>query len=127
MLARFCLSLKVSKGLRYSTHEDSFTFADNLPLDWTFMEFQVPVQKEGSISWVKARAERRELEENLVVKTVTVENNPFKNLIVQPWTEDAKLLTASPKSKADPNTPIGHAGWVFSGESANVVINLGIK
>ena len=28
-------------GLRYSTVDDSFTFADNLPTNWTYMEWQV--------------------------------------------------------------------------------------
>ena len=41
-------------GLHYSTTDDSFTFAENLPKEWSFMEFQVPVQKpnEGKVIFI---------------------------------------------------------------------------
>ena len=38
---KILLFLEGIGGLRYSAHDDSFTFADNLPTEWTFMEFRV--------------------------------------------------------------------------------------
>lgn len=29
-------------GLKYSVRDDVFMFAENLPGNWTFMEFQIP-------------------------------------------------------------------------------------
>lgn len=121
---KILLFLEGIGGIRYSTHEDSFTFADNLPLDWTFMEFQVPVQKDGAISWVKARAERKVQDGGTISKTVTVESNPFKNLIVAPWAEDAKVKSSSP-SGGIPNAPFGHEGWHFNTDKATVTLTLG--
>ena len=42
---KILLILEGIGGLHYSTTDDSFTFAENLPKEWSFMEFQVPVQK----------------------------------------------------------------------------------
>ena len=44
---KILLILEGIGGLKYSTTEDSFIFAENLPLEWNFMEFHVPVQKPG--------------------------------------------------------------------------------
>jgi len=111
-------------GLRYSTHDDSFTFADNLPTNWTFMEFHVPVVRKAgaNVTWVKARAERH-CEGGKVTKTVAVESNPFKTLIVRPWVEDADVMGSSP-SGAALNKTAGHADWLFTSDNANVVLKL---
>jgi hypothetical protein len=53
---KLLLLLEGLGGLRYSGHDDCFTFTDNLPQEWSFM---VPVQKDGAVSWVKARRERK--------------------------------------------------------------------
>jgi len=45
-------------GVHVDNFEDSFTFADNLPSNWTFMELGIPVKKDGKVMWVKARSER---------------------------------------------------------------------
>merc|ERR1711983_329144 len=47
---KILLLLEGIGGLKYSLHDDSFTFADNLPLEWSFMEFRVPVLKAGNVS-----------------------------------------------------------------------------
>merc|ERR1712048_383679 len=120
---KILLILEGIGGLRYSVREDSFTFADNLPIEWSFMEFRVPVQKDGRTSWVKARAERKAQNGPKVVKTVTVEASPFKNLIVQPWAEDATVTKSSP-SGAMPNSPFGHVSWNFSSDKATVSLEL---
>jgi hypothetical protein len=115
---KLLLFLEGIGGLSYSVREDSFTFADNLPLEWTFMEFQVPVQKDGAISWVKARAER-----TAGRKTVTVESSPFGNLLVQPWAEGKEVASSTP-SGAVPDAPIGHVGWHFTDGQATVSLEL---
>lgn len=55
---RYACALPLAAGLRYSVHEDSFTFADNLPGNWSFMEFRVPVLKQApgpatAVTWAR--------------------------------------------------------------------------
>ena len=120
--ANFSYGFDGMGGLKYSVPEDSFTFADNLPKEWSFMEFHVPVQNGSSITWVKARAERREDGEN-IIKIVNVESNPFSKLIIQPWLEDSEVESfIPPNEEFDP--PIGHKKWIFEAENANVTLTL---
>ena len=117
---KILLILQGIGGLKVSTTDDTLTFADNLPSNWTFMEYRVPVRKDGLVTWVTARAERRQEAGgvgNMVTKTVTVRNNPFGRLIVQPWIEDVNhatdLVSSSP---AGATYGDGHLGWTFSGQ-----------
>ena len=73
--------------------------------------------------WVKARIERQPEEENKnrLTKIVTIESNPFEKLIIQPWLEGGKLITATPENQ-DSNAPYGHAGWTFDGENEAIVV-----
>ena len=120
---KILLILEGIGGLRYSTLEDSFTFADNLPQDWSFMEFRLPVQKEGeAVTWVKARAERRQ-EGGITVKTVRVENNPFTSLLLQPWTEDSEVLEVNNRDMIA-DAPEGHMGWRFNTRNASLSLTL---
>ena len=49
--------------LKYSLEDDSFVFGENLPAEWSFMEFNVPVlSAEGEEDWVQARVDRECLE-----------------------------------------------------------------
>ena len=49
-------------GLKYSVEEDYFLFGENLPTEWSFMEFDVPVVRpDGGEQWVRARVEREHL------------------------------------------------------------------
>ena len=110
-------------GLRYSVVDDTFTFADALPTNWTFMEWRVPVQKPGQdVTWVTARSERR-TEGSRVIKTVAVTDNPFGTTILAPWAEDATVVTASPAEAPSNSTP-GHVRWSFRGSNATVVLEL---
>ena len=110
-------------GLKYSVPEDSFTFADNLPKEWSFMEFHVPVLKGSNVTWVKARAERLS-QGGKVRKVVKVESNPFERLIIQPWVEEAEVTSIFPEDHDD--ATLGHKKWGFNTESAEVVLNLTI-
>ena len=121
---KILLILEGIAGLQYSMHENSFTFSDNLPPEWSFMEVHVPVQASpgAEVTWVKTRVERNE-EDGFVNKAVTVEDNPFASLIIQPWMEDRVLETASPAEGVLDN-PVGHYGWTFHSQSANVTLSL---
>ena len=88
------------------------------------MEVHVPVQASpgAEVTWVKTRVESSE-EDGFVNKAVTVEDNPFASLIIQPWMEDRVLETASPADGGLDN-PAGHYGWTFHSQSANVTLSL---
>jgi hypothetical protein len=111
-------------GIRYSVSNDSFTFADNLPTDWSYMEYHIPVMKGGDAMWVKTRAERSQ-KGHTVTKTVSVDSSPFKNLIVEPWTEDARVKSTRPATTVSDPAP-GHVGWRFQSSGASVVLELSV-
>ena len=70
---KILLVLEGIGGLSYSVDDDIFSFADNLPSQWQWMEFRVPViDKDGREHWVKARAERQQ-SRGIVEKRVSVE------------------------------------------------------
>ena len=91
-------------GLKYSVVEDSFTFAENLPKEWTFMEFHVPVlakNETSNVTWVKARSERIQ-NGSKIIKKVTVESNPFSNLIIDPWMEKSGVIESCSEKLCPP-------------------------
>jgi len=117
---KILLFLEGIGGLSYSAVADTFTFAENLPTSWDWMEFHVPVMKMGStnVSWVKARSERKQ-DGTTVQKTVSVENNPFGTLVVAPWAEDGQVSATTPTG-AIPDLPAGHVRWAFNGSAASL-------
>jgi len=73
------------------------------------------------VSWVKARAERREID-GREAKVVTVENNPFKNLILRPWLEGNKN-TSEASCAEEGKIYHGHSTHNFvNTKNANVMI-----
>ena len=65
--------------MKYSIEDDTFIFADNLPVEWDFMEFNIPVlDKSDETVWVNAIVEREMDELGQMVKTIRVRNNPFR-------------------------------------------------
>ena len=112
--------------MKYSLDEDTFTFADNLPLEWSFMEFNVPVVTAGGEEvWVRCRVERDEAR----VKTVTVTSNPFATLAIRPWLEEAELAWAAHDTlhAQEPAPPPGHMGWVFGPNTAEAEVKLALQ
>ena len=111
-------------GLRYSTVDDSFTFADNLPTNWTYMEWRVPVRtgQDAQVQYVSARVERSVEVDGTVTKTVTVEGNPFRTLIVAPYKEE-KTVVSYTAGGVDEMMP-EHIGWTFETGSATVTVVL---
>lgn len=100
-------------GLSYSRVRDEFVFAENLPLDWDYMEYRVPV---GGGHWVTARSERQKNTDGSVTKTTTVQGNPFGKLIVSPFTDDVKVLSAQPAG-FQTDVPPGHYTWLYMGQN----------
>ena len=116
---KILLFLEGFGGIRVSHTDDSFTYADSMPSNWTFMEFRIPVRKSGRTTWVKARSERRQ-SGNTVTKTATVENNPYTNLHVQPWAETAQVSANGGGSSSD-----DHVNFQFANQQrASVQIGL---
>ena len=74
---------------------------------------------------MRARAERRQGEDGVVVKTLTVENNPFGKLLLQPWLED-KTVEVSEESFAESEScQLGHKCWSLDrANNASVVVHL---
>ena len=71
------------------------------------------------------RAERGACQAGRVTKTVTVAGNPFTNLEVRPWAEDARVVGASPGAGVVPNATPGHWGWhLTKASSVKVVLTL---
>ena len=65
--------------MKYSIEDDTFIFADNLAVEWDFMEFNIPVlDKSDETVWVNAIVEREMDELGQMVKTIKVRNNPFR-------------------------------------------------
>ena len=123
---KILLLLEGIGGLSYSVSDDTFTFADSLPKNWTFMEFRVPVVKDadaGAPTWVTARSERACQSGGKVVKTVTVISNPFKTLNLRPWAEDGTVVSSSPPH-GSANQSAGHVDWSVNASSATAVLTL---
>ena len=117
---KILLILEGIGGLKYSNDEDTFTFTDSLPTNWSFMEFHVPVKKPGQeVQWVKARAERQIVGAE-VIKTVTVLDNPFTNLVIQPWADDNAILSVTPGNLTNP--PVGHVAYRFTSTNDTAII-----
>ncbi len=129
---KIILFLKGFGGLEVSNTEDKLVFSESLPTNWTFMEFRVPVSRGNTeTTWIKTRVERERVEGDIAVKKkITVDNNPFKKLIVRPWKEGAQqVLSATPEGSTEGETTgslDGHLIWFFNNESSaeiEVVLN----
>ncbi|MBI9017071.1 MAG: hypothetical protein JEZ07_07420 [Phycisphaerae bacterium] len=119
---KILLILEGMSGISYSIVDDEFEVADCMPLEWDFMEFYIPVNKDGQTNWTRVRTDRNS-DGSSVEKTVTVEGNKLQKLKIQPWLDEKTLLSA-PAGYID-QTPIGHIGYSFEGtEDETIVIYL---
>ena len=102
-------------GLEYSIVDNSFTVADNLPLQWDFMESYVPINDGINTNWTYVRVER---EENSASSTKTIEvTSDFSQTIhIEPWLEGKAILKA-PDSFSSQASP-GHIAYAVSGKSS---------
>lgn len=108
-------------GVDYSLVDDEFVVTDHLPKHWDFIESYVPVVLEGKTHWVKVNITKQR-QDGKVIKKVTVEGNPLKKMVLQPWLEDRKLLSKN-DSFSPKEPPRGHIRFVPV-NSARVSIEL---
>merc|ERR1712222_230319 len=79
---------------------------------------------QGSCGWKRRR--RSEMGGGKVAKVVTVENNPFQKLILQPWLEESKVVMSKNTFEENEEPCHGHKSYAFENENnASVVIHLG--
>jgi len=78
-------------GLSYSVVDSTFTVAENLPPEWSFMESYVPINRNGTTRWTRVRVDRSG-QGGVVTKTVAVEGNTQATLKIEPWLEGKTLF-----------------------------------
>ena len=90
---KIILLIEGTAGLSYSVVNNTFTHADTIPDEWSFMEWYVPINAANmtETEWVHTRVTREETN-HVVSKTIEVENEYFENVILHPWTEDATMV-----------------------------------
>ncbi len=100
-------------GLSYSVVGDTFTVADNMPTEWSYMETYVPINENGQTRWTYVRVDREE-QGGVVTKSVEVEGNTQAVLHVEPWMEDKALQSSTPGGAT--NAVSGHIEYQFSNQ-----------
>lgn len=111
-------------GLSYSVVDDSFTVADNMPKEWTFMETYVPITKDGLGYWTRVVINRNEVD-SVVSKDIQVENNRLLNLNIEPWMEGKSLLRAPGNYSSDSEIALEHIDYTFeNAETMHLSIQL---
>jgi|MEHZ01.6.fsa_nt_MEHZ011625278.1_3 hypothetical protein len=80
-------------GLSYSVVDSSFTVADNLPQEWTFMETYIPIKEGNQNYWTRVKIDRSEAG-GILTKELEIENNRLLNLNIEPWLEGFSVLEA---------------------------------
>mgnify|MGYP001163916434 CR=1 FL=1 len=81
-------------GLSYSVINDSFTVAEHMPNDWSFMETYIPIVENGNKYWVYVKVTSDHLN-NIDTRKIQVNGNRFSNLILEPWTENKIINSKS--------------------------------
>jgi len=98
-------------GIHYSIPDQRFSVQDHLPDAWDFVETYTPIAINNKVEWVHVRSTRETTGSHLH-KTVTIQNNPLHNLVIEPWLEDRALVQLSePGGK---KTRAGYTRHVFS-------------
>jgi len=109
------------------------TVCDNMPKTWGRASVRVPVSSNmvemlridsnglgvteakgtATTQWIEIEVLRL----NATAKQITVLNNPFGALNLQPWAEGNDVKASSPAGGSK-NSPPGHVGWQFLGAAA---------
>ncbi|MDB4667055.1 hypothetical protein OAF08_00860, partial [bacterium] len=100
-------------GLSYSLVENSFTLADHMPQEWTFMETYVPIKEGDQDYWTRFKIKRAKVG-GIICKELEVENNRLLNLNIEPWLEDISVLEAPPNYKT--TTSSSHITYQFQNQ-----------
>ena len=72
------------------------------------------IEAGASTQWIEIEVLRL----NATAKQITVVNNPFGALNLQPWAEGNDVKSSSPAGGSN-NSPLGHVGWQFLGAAAS--------
>mgnify|MGYP006250557531 FL=1 len=99
-------------GLSYSVVDSSFTVADNLPLEWDYMETYVPIGDSNNVEWTHVRVDRIP-GDHRSTKRIQVQNNTQQSLRIQPWLENKSLIKA-PGNYSSQAAP-GHIAYQIEG------------
>ena len=99
-------------GLSYSVVDDSFTVAENLPLEWDYMETYVPIKHNGPTQWTRVMVTRDADSDGVVSKKIKIQNNQRSLLRLEPWLEGMSVLNA-PVGYINGNAP-GHIAYEFA-------------
>lgn len=99
-------------GLSYSVVDDSFTVAENLPLEWDYMETYVPIKHNGPTQWTRVMVTRDADSDGVVSKKIKIQNNQRSLLRLEPWLEGMSVLNA-PAGYINGNAP-GHIAYEFA-------------
>lgn len=121
---KILLILEGVLGLSYSVVDSQFTVADNLPVQWDYMETFVPVKEPSqNLEWVRVFVNRSEIG-NDTNKKVIVENNPLSVTNINPWLEN-KAVVNPPSSYAYNYNDLGHLQYALPGgdNEINVVLD----
>lgn len=118
------LSVERLTGVDFSLPDQTFTVCDHLPESWDFAEAYVPVTQNGVTTWTYIKISRDKTAD-AVQKTITVEGNSLKNLVVEPWLEAKELLSADPAGYRE-NEPGGHIHYEFP-DKAGLSVKLSLK
>lgn len=109
------------------------TVCDNMPKTWGRASVRVPISSNmvemlridsnglgvteakgtATTQWIEIEVLRL----NATAKQITVLNNPFGALNLQPWAEGNDVKASSPAGGSK-NSPPGHVGWQFLGAAA---------
>jgi hypothetical protein len=108
---KLLLILEGMAGVDYSIPDGTFTVADHMPAEWSYMEMKLPVTQPGQTDWVDIRIDRTEGTNGVIDKTVTVSGNPLPTLEIQPWLEEKSLVSAP---AGYTNSPTNHISYTFS-------------
>jgi hypothetical protein len=99
-------------GLSYSVVDSTFTVADNLPLEWDYMETYVPIGDSNNVEWTHVRVERIP-SGHRSTKRIQVQNNTQQSLHIRPWLENKSIIKA-PGNYSSQGAP-GHIAYKIEG------------
>ena len=107
---KILLFLEGLGGLSYSIPDNIFKVKDSLPIDWDWMEFDIPIGNQSG--WTQVRYERKKGLLGEEKKSITVSNCPLR-LKFEPWLENREL-SRKPDLKGSRFTECNatHTGYV---------------
>jgi len=127
-------------GFSYSIANSTFVQRGSLPLEWSSMEWRMPIRTSSDsndIHWVLVREERIcTSNNNEWIKTITLESNPLDSLILKPWTDEATIISSEATSMLSDGTGItipaenigsDRLGFTFVNEAAKGKVSISLR